>query len=289
MKKISIVFLLMAWGFSLYAQDVITLRNGNQIQAKVTEISSAEIKYKRFDHLDGPTIVIARADVHAIAFANGIHEIFNPLAEPSPAARPTATMPATTPAAAPAIDPPPATEITDAPTPAPVVINAPPPSQMAPTNEIRGPHRKNFYAGFYFNPMSALVLYGASMGAELTIGRKFIIDPYVRFPKLSLLYGLDNINGGLGLGIAPKFFTGGRKGGFYVGPNFEYLKINNYEYLGVSYINRHAFLGVNLGGKVQFSSGYYMRFGGTLGARTNLDYDDIYPFINLDLCFGFSF
>jgi len=281
MKKISIIFLLITWAFAVYAQDVVTMTDGTQIKAKVTEINSSEIKYNRFDHLDGPTIVVAKASVHAIAFENGIHEVFNPLAEPAPAAaRPPATAPVSTSTTASTTAP----ATPSVATPAPVVTSAPPPARLASTNEIRGPHRKNFYTGFYFNPMSALAMYGASMGAELTIGRKFIIDPYVRFPKLSLLYYLNNRDVGLGLGIAPKYFTGGRKGGFYVGPNFEYMKLNS------TFITRLAFLGVNLGGKVQFSSGYYMRFGGTLGARTNLDYaNDTDAFINLDLCFGFSF
>ena len=290
MKKISIVFLLMIWAFTMYAQDVITLRNGSQIQAKVTEISSSEIKYKRFDHLDGPTIVVARSDVHAIAFANGIHEVFNPLAEPAPPARPTATapatkpanVPATAPATAPATNPPPAKVVADTPPPAPVVNDAPPPARMAPTNEIRGPHRKNFYTGFYFNPVSIVVLNGASLGAEFTFGRKFIVEPYFRFPRTSVYFLVEEvIDNGLGFGIATKFFTGGRRGGFYVGPNVEYNLVDDFQDI-------FLFLGCNLGYKFQFSSGFYLRTGASLGTQINIGYDTL-PWLNLDLCFGFSF
>ena len=66
-------------GIQVHAHDVITLRNGNEIKAKVTEITPSEIKYKRFDNLDGPTVVILKADVFAINYANGTREVINAL------------------------------------------------------------------------------------------------------------------------------------------------------------------------------------------------------------------
>ena len=59
--------------------DIITLRNGNEIRARVTEISPTEIKYKRSDNLDGPTIIIPRAEVFAINYENGTREVINPI------------------------------------------------------------------------------------------------------------------------------------------------------------------------------------------------------------------
>ena len=59
------------------AQDLIILRDGNVIEAKVTEISPSEIRYKRFDHLDGPTIVVPAANVLSIRYANGKVETLN--------------------------------------------------------------------------------------------------------------------------------------------------------------------------------------------------------------------
>ena len=57
--------------------DVITLRNGDEIKAKVFEITPSEIKYKRFDNLDGPARVALKTDVFAINYANGSCELFN--------------------------------------------------------------------------------------------------------------------------------------------------------------------------------------------------------------------
>jgi hypothetical protein len=71
------VFFFTAGAFCVKAQDLIILRDGNVIESKVMEISVSEIRYKRFDHLDGPMIVIARADVLSIRYENGKNEIMN--------------------------------------------------------------------------------------------------------------------------------------------------------------------------------------------------------------------
>jgi len=75
-------FLLIGGAFYVNAQDMIILKDGNMIEAKVMEISSSEIRYKRFDHLDGPTIVIPSANVLSIKYENGTYEIINAGAMP---------------------------------------------------------------------------------------------------------------------------------------------------------------------------------------------------------------
>jgi hypothetical protein len=62
---------------SVAAQDLIVLKNGEMIEAKVTEISPTEIRYKRVDNLDGPTIVIPATSVLSIKYENGTSEIIN--------------------------------------------------------------------------------------------------------------------------------------------------------------------------------------------------------------------
>ena len=81
---LTIIFLL-AGICSAAAQDLIIKRDGNIIEAKVTEISPAEIRYKRFDHLDGPTIVIPAGEVLSIRYENGASEIITapPAAAPA--------------------------------------------------------------------------------------------------------------------------------------------------------------------------------------------------------------
>lgn len=71
---LTVAFLLLGI-FSINAQDLIVLRDGNIIEAKVMEISQTEIRYKRFEHLEGPTIVVPAANVLSIRYENGTSEI----------------------------------------------------------------------------------------------------------------------------------------------------------------------------------------------------------------------
>jgi hypothetical protein len=65
--------------FSINAQDLIILRDGNVIEAKVAEIAPTEIRYRRFNHLTGPLIIIAKTDVLSIRYENKTVEIINPI------------------------------------------------------------------------------------------------------------------------------------------------------------------------------------------------------------------
>jgi hypothetical protein len=69
-----LAFILGAAG-SVFAQDFIVLRDGNFIPARITEISPLEIRYLRYDHLDGPVLVIPAASVLSILFDSGRLEI----------------------------------------------------------------------------------------------------------------------------------------------------------------------------------------------------------------------
>jgi hypothetical protein len=58
------------------ACDLITLKNGEEISAKVLEITSIEVKYKKCDSPDGPLYVVRKSDVFMIKYANGTKEVF---------------------------------------------------------------------------------------------------------------------------------------------------------------------------------------------------------------------
>jgi len=72
------VSFLLVGIFSITAQDLVILRDGSIIEAQVTEMSPTEIRYRRYDHLTGPVIVIPTANVLSIRFANGTVEIITP-------------------------------------------------------------------------------------------------------------------------------------------------------------------------------------------------------------------
>jgi hypothetical protein len=74
---LTVVFLFMGI-CSVTAQDLIILKDGNMIEAKVTGISSSKVEYRHFEHLAGPTTVLPVADVLSIRYENGTYEIINP-------------------------------------------------------------------------------------------------------------------------------------------------------------------------------------------------------------------
>lgn len=59
------------------AQDIIVTKDAKRIEAKIQEISSTEIKYKKFTYQDGPLFVLSVAEVNTILFENGDVQVFH--------------------------------------------------------------------------------------------------------------------------------------------------------------------------------------------------------------------
>lgn len=78
MKKVMYAVLLGLFFISTaYSQDVITKSNGDEINAKIIEVTQTEIKYKKFDHLDGPIYTLSLSEVFMVKYENGTKEIFS--------------------------------------------------------------------------------------------------------------------------------------------------------------------------------------------------------------------
>ena len=92
----TILFFTLA--VSVSALDTIVLTNGTIIDAKVEEITPAEIRYRRADNLRGPLIFINKSDVLSIRYENGIVEIMNPVSAPTPAVPASPSAPPLAPA-----------------------------------------------------------------------------------------------------------------------------------------------------------------------------------------------
>jgi hypothetical protein len=79
-NKISLVSVILLMvqilNSTTIAQDVLHKKNGDSIRVKVSEISSSEIKYKRFDYPDGPAFSIELKSVDSIVFENGMRQFF---------------------------------------------------------------------------------------------------------------------------------------------------------------------------------------------------------------------
>lgn len=70
-------FMVMLFSVStLFAQDIITLRTGETINGKVSEVGINEVKYYKSSNLQGPVYVAAKSDISQVVYANGSKDVF---------------------------------------------------------------------------------------------------------------------------------------------------------------------------------------------------------------------
>lgn len=77
MKKILLVSFILSGCLAAQAQDVITQRDAQQIEANVLKVGKSTIEYKRADNPDGPVYVIPARKVFMIQYRNGSRDIIN--------------------------------------------------------------------------------------------------------------------------------------------------------------------------------------------------------------------
>ncbi len=58
MKKYFFFFFCCLTTFLSYSQDIITTKSGEDIKAKVLEVNTTEIKFKKIDNIEGPTFSV---------------------------------------------------------------------------------------------------------------------------------------------------------------------------------------------------------------------------------------
>ena len=71
-----VVLICISLSFLTFAQDIITKRDGVDIEAKVLEVSDEYVKYKKFDYQDGPTYNVKKSEILIIRYENGSKDIF---------------------------------------------------------------------------------------------------------------------------------------------------------------------------------------------------------------------
>lgn len=78
MKRIiTTVGLALLCSAILDAQDIITNKAGEDIRAKVIEVTPNGVSYKLYDEPDGPVYVVKKADLLLIRYESGRNEVFN--------------------------------------------------------------------------------------------------------------------------------------------------------------------------------------------------------------------
>lgn len=61
----------------LNAQDLIVMRSGDEVEAKVINVNKTEINYIKWSNLNGPTYTVAIIDVFMIKYENGEKDLFD--------------------------------------------------------------------------------------------------------------------------------------------------------------------------------------------------------------------
>mgnify|MGYP000734050384 FL=1 len=77
MKNILLIILFICSSSIIKAQDTLSTRSGESIIAKVLEVTTNEVKYKNFNNLNGPDIIILKSDLLQIRYENGTKDDFN--------------------------------------------------------------------------------------------------------------------------------------------------------------------------------------------------------------------
>ncbi len=84
MKRFSVILTLFAGlAISVSAQDIITTKDGTDIEAKILEVTTHEVKYKKFNNMEGPTFTMPRSEILIVRYQNGENEIFKESSKPA--------------------------------------------------------------------------------------------------------------------------------------------------------------------------------------------------------------
>src|ERR1035437_5573859 len=76
MKKLLVILNAVFASISSFSQDIITLKNGDEIKSKVIEITPDLVKYKNWTNQDGPTYSLTKAEIFMIKYQNGTKDVF---------------------------------------------------------------------------------------------------------------------------------------------------------------------------------------------------------------------
>lgn len=71
----TIILFLFISNFT-FAQDLIIKSNGDEVKAKIIEITSFEVKYKMFTNIDGPLYSMPKSEIFLIKYENGTKDVF---------------------------------------------------------------------------------------------------------------------------------------------------------------------------------------------------------------------
>jgi hypothetical protein len=77
MKKTTLLLVAQIVACWLLSQDVIFLKNGGELKAKVLEVLPDIVRYKKWDNQEGPSYSESKTNIVMIKYQNGTKDVFN--------------------------------------------------------------------------------------------------------------------------------------------------------------------------------------------------------------------
>ena len=196
MKKLLALSLALFCVPSVFSQDIIHLRSGRDVEAKIIEMDGDKIRYKKFSYQEGMDLVVPVDKVASITYANGEIETFD---EPeAPAAPAQAQAPATT-------------------TVIYVAEDKRDPREDPESVWYKAPDQSY---SVWVEPLG-FALWGPMVGVGYRNKTSMLADAYIRLPQFGYAYGEvsdspDELTG-IALGVELKTLVPRRNGGWYAG------------------------------------------------------------------------
>lgn len=77
LNSITLFFIISLFSIKAASQDILVMRNGDEIVVKVLEVSPETVKYKKWGNLDGPEYSEYKKNIFMIKFQNGTKDVFD--------------------------------------------------------------------------------------------------------------------------------------------------------------------------------------------------------------------
>jgi hypothetical protein len=77
MKNLTLTLILSLLPLILFSQDIIVNITGDSIKAKVEQIETDNVKYRKASNQEGPLYTVSKKDIKEIIYSNGEKEIYN--------------------------------------------------------------------------------------------------------------------------------------------------------------------------------------------------------------------
>jgi hypothetical protein len=85
MKKVLFLAVMSLCAAAAFCQDIIVMKNGDEVEAVIEEIGDNEVKYKEYGNPEGDVYTVLKSDIFQIKYENGNRVMFSVVETTTPA------------------------------------------------------------------------------------------------------------------------------------------------------------------------------------------------------------